>query len=117
MPHIEIHGNIHSSDGGQIFIGNTFNQAFNNLVNSGQAELAKGLQELATAIQTNQELNAGQKQEYIEVVTEMTAEAGKSQPNRSKLKMLGQGLLDTLKLVPGMLEVVDRILPYLQQWF
>ncbi len=108
---------------GDIFSGNTniggiqnlgkFNNVVNSLNSTGQKELADTLTDLTKAVMASQHLSDDKKQEQLEVIEEIGEEAVKPKPNKSKLKMLGDGLLATLKAIPDVAQAVGALAPLL----
>lgn len=90
-----------------------FNDVVANLTAKGQTDFAKALETLKDAIMASQHLPDDKKREQIEVITELGEEAVKPQPNKSRLKMLGEGLMNTLKAIPDVAKAVTALAPYL----
>lgn len=108
---------------GDIISGNTniggiqnlgkFNNVINSLNAAGQQELANTLTDLTKVVMASQHLPDDKKQEQLEVIEEIGEEAAKPKPNKSKLKMLGDGLLATLKAIPDVAQAVGALAPLL----
>jgi hypothetical protein len=69
--------------------------------------------ELMDAVKNSQNLSGTDKDEHIEVIEQIHKELVKPQPNKTMLKMLGDGLLKTLQIVPDLVKVAAAIAPYL----
>lgn len=108
---------------GDIFSGNTniggiqnlgkFNDVINSLNAAGQKELADALTALKEVVLASKHLTDDKKQEQLEVISDIGEEATKPKPNRTKIKMLGDGLLATLKAIPDVAQAVGSIAPIL----
>ena len=107
-------GNI-SNISGQLFIGK-FNTVIADLNNSGQTELAEALKTLEEAVMASEVLLDSEKQEQVEVIYHIGEEATKPKPNKTLLKVLGDGLMTTLRAVPDVTRAVTTVAPVLAQW-
>jgi uncharacterized protein YjbI with pentapeptide repeats len=105
-----------SNVSGQLFIGK-FNDVIANLNNTGQNELADALKSLKEAIMASQSIPDEQKKEQIEVINQVGEEAAKPSPNKTLLKMLGSGLLTTLKTIPDLVKVVGAVAPFIEKLY
>jgi hypothetical protein len=105
-------GNITNTDG-QLFIGK-FNEVHANLSSSGQTEMAEALKVLKDAIMTSKHIDDDKKQEHIEVVNQIGEEATKEKPNKTLLKIMGEGLLSALKTVPDIAKAIAAVTPFLK---
>jgi len=105
-------GNITNTDG-QLFIGK-FNEVQANLSSSGHTELAEALKILKEAIMASNHIANEKKQEHIEVVNQIGEEAMKEKPNRTLLKIMGDGLLSALKTVPDIAKAIAAITPFIK---
>jgi hypothetical protein len=76
-------------------------------------EFIDKLMELMDAVKNSQNLSGTDKDEHIEVIEQIHKELVKPQPNKTMLKMLGDGLLKTLQIVPDLVKVAAAIAPYL----
>jgi hypothetical protein len=102
-----------SNINGQLLIGK-FNDVVTNLCESGQKDFAEDLRSLKDAIMSSQSLSDDQKQNHVEVINQLGEEAAKPNPNRVLLKMLKDGLMETLKAVPDIAKAVVAIAPAFQ---
>ena len=105
-------GNISNNDG-QLFIGK-FNEIHATLSASGQTELAESLKMLKEAIMLSKHIEDDKKQEHIEVINQIGEEAAKEKPNKTLLKIMGDGLLSALKAVPDIAKAIAAITPFLK---
>lgn len=101
-----------SNTGGQMFIGK-FNDVFVNLNTAGQTELAEALKTLKEAVMASSHIPEAKKQEHVEVINQIGEEAAKEKPNKTLLKIIGDGLLSTLKAVPDIAKAVAAVAPLL----
>lgn len=117
-PTVVVHGDylsfqdISTDGNGQVFIGK-FNKAVVALNNSGQTELASALQNLQEAILSSSYLPDDKKKEHIEVLNQIGEEVAKEKPNGTLIKVLGDGLLSILKLIPDIAKAVAAVIPLL----
>jgi hypothetical protein len=83
------------------------------LNNNGQEEVANALKELENLIATasDSELALERRVESLELLQQVANEATKSAPNKTALKILGQGFLDTIKSAPTILTGAQKLLP------
>src|ERR1044072_7320341 len=83
------------------------------LSNNGQEEVAKALKELENLIATasDSELALERRVESLELLQQVADEATKPAPNKTALKILGQGFLDTIKSAPTILSHAQKLLP------
>ncbi len=58
----------------------------------------------------------GEKQEQVEVINHIGEEAAKPKPNKTLLKVLGDGLMTTLRSVPDVAKAVTTVAPVFDQW-
>jgi hypothetical protein len=103
-----------SNVSGQILAGN-FGNVVANLNASGQTELVQMLTYLREVISTSKDLPNDKKQEQIEIINQIGDEATKSKPNKTLLKMLADGLIATLKVVPDVAQAIAAVAPVLTQ--
>ncbi len=109
----QVHNKIGDiSNSGQIFIGK-FNDVVANLNASGQNELASALKALQEAVMASQQLPQDKKEELVESINQVGEEAAKSKPNKTLLKMLGDGLIAALKAIPDVAPAIANIAPLL----
>lgn len=101
-------------ESGQLYIGK-FNSVVSNLNATGQNELADALKTLKDAIMASQHLPEDKKEEQVEVINQIGEEAAKPKPNKTLLKMLGDGLMATLKVIPDVAGAVAAVAPMLAQ--
>jgi hypothetical protein len=88
------------------------------LSNSGRIELrdlAVNLETLSKAILGSQHLSEVQKAEQLGMVNQLGEEANKPQPNKALLKVLGEGLLATLKVVPDVAKAAIAVAPLVEK--
>jgi tetratricopeptide (TPR) repeat protein len=104
-----------SNISGQLFIGK-FNNVIADLKSNGQTELAEALKTLEEAVMVSEVLLDSEKQEQVEVVNHIGEEAAKPKPNKTLLKVLGDGLMTTLKSVPDVAKAVTAVAPVFAQW-
>ncbi len=110
----QVHNKIGDiSNSGQIFIGK-FNDVVANLNASGQNELASALKALQEAVMASQQLPQDKKEELVESINQVGEEAAKSKPNKTLLKMLGDGLIAALKAIPDVAPAIANIAPLLE---
>ncbi len=103
-----------SNVSGQLFIGK-FNAVIANLNTSGQLELAAALKTLKEFVMASEHLSNEDKQEQVEVINQIGEEAVKPKPNKTLLKVLGEGLMATLRAIPDMAKAVAAAAPILTQ--
>lgn len=103
-----------SNISGQIFVGK-FNNVVANLNTKGQTELAQTLKSLTETVVASQCLPEDKKQEQVEVINQIGEEAAKPKPNKTLLKMLGDGLIATLQAIPDIAEAIAAAAPVLTQ--
>ena len=103
-----------SNISGQLFIGK-FNDVIADLNSNGQTELAEALKTLEEAVMASGVLLDGEKQEQVEVINHIGEEAAKPKPNKTILKVLGDGLMTTLKSVPDVAKAVTAVAPIFDQ--
>ena len=106
-------GNI-SNNSGQVLIGK-FNKVVANLDSSDQTQLAEALKVLEEAVMASSYLNEDEKQDHVDVITEIGERAVEPTPNKAKLKRLCAGLMTTLKVIPDVANAVTAVLPVLTQ--
>ena len=73
-----------------------FNDVINSLNAIGRKEFANILIDLKKIVMASQHLSDEEKQELLEVIEEIGEEEVKHKPNKTKQKMLYDGLLATL---------------------
>ena len=95
---------------GQLFIGR-FNDVVAHLNTTGQSDLAEALKALKEAVMASQYLSEQQQQEQVEVISQLGNEAAKPAPNKTLLRMLGDGLMAALRDVPDVAKAVAAIGP------
>ncbi len=100
------------NNNGQLFIGK-FNDLYASLNTAGHTELAEALKTLKEAIMASKELSESQKQENLEIVNNLGDEALKDKPNNTVMKLLGEGLLSTLKTIPDIAKAIAVIAPFI----
>ena len=103
-----------SNISGQLFIGK-FNDVIADLNSNGQTELAEALKTLEEAVMASGVLLDGEKQEQVEVINHIGEEAAKPKPNKTILKVLGDGLMTTLRSVPDVAKAVTAVAPIFDQ--
>jgi hypothetical protein len=64
---------------------------------------------------TSQDLPADKKEEQVKVINQIGKEAAEPKPNKTMLKILVDGLLATLKVVPDVAGAVTAVMPILSQ--
>jgi hypothetical protein len=90
---------------GQVFIGK-FHDVVNTVEQKGEGDLAEALKLLKEAIMASTALTDEQKSQHVDVVTHVAEEATKEQPNRTVVKMLTDGLMTALRVVPDVAQAV-----------
>ena len=103
-----------SNVSGQIFVGN-FHDVIANLNASGQIELAQALTNLRESVNASKDLPDDKKQEQIEIIDQIGNEATKARPNKTLLKVLGDGLIAALKVIPDVAQAIAAAAPVLTQ--
>jgi len=78
-----------------------FDHVVSKLNELDRGELAAGIVSLKDAILASQSLSEKDKEEHIEILNVVAVEAAKEQPNKTMLRVLGDGLLAALKVAPG----------------
>lgn len=101
---------------GQVFLGR-FNDVIANLNAIGRNELAEALKVAQESVMASQNLSDEQKQEQIEVINQIGEEAAKAKPNRTLLKSLGDGLMNTVKAIPDVAKAVAAITEILSKFY
>ncbi len=104
--------NIGDNKGGIQNIGK-FKNVTSKVTLSENKEFIDKLMALMDAVKNSQNLSGAEKDEHIEVIEQLHKELAKPQPNKTMLKMLGDGLLKTLQIVPDLVKVAAAIAPYL----
>ncbi len=89
------------------------NRVISNLNDSGKTELAQALKTLTDAIMDSKDLPADQKEDQVKIVNQIGEEAAKPKPNKTLLKILGDGLMATLKAIPDVAATVASVAPLL----
>lgn len=105
-----------SNVSGQLFIGK-FNDVIANLNNVGQGDLANALKALKESVMASQTLPEEHKREQVEVINQLGEEAAKPTPNKTLLKMLGNGLMTTLKAIPDLAKAVGTVGPLIEKLY
>ena len=105
-----------TNSGGQLFVGKT-SDVTAILNAAGQNELAKALSDLKEALMANEQLSDDDKQEQAEIINQIGKEASKPKPNKTMLKMLGNGLITTLKTIPDLAKAVGAVAPLLDKLY
>ena len=90
-----------------------FKNVTSHVIQLNNSELSGKLTTLIDAITKSQHLSETEKNEQIEVVNALQKEVDKPEPNKTMVKMLGNGLLKALKIVPDLITAVAAIAPYL----
>lgn len=90
---------------GQVFMGK-FHDVAAALEKQGDQELADALKLLKEAVVASAVLTDEQKGENITVITQLGEEASKDEPNRTLLRVLADGLLAGLRVVPDVAAAV-----------
>jgi serine/threonine protein kinase len=101
-----------SNISGQIFIGK-FNEVVANLNNAGQTDFAEALKLLKDAVMASEHITGENKKEHIEVINQIGEEAAKEKPNKTLLKVMGDGLLSILKAIPDVAKAAAAVIPFL----
>jgi hypothetical protein len=101
---------------GQVFLGR-FNDIIANLNAVGRNELGEALKVAQKAVMASQDLSDEQKQEQIEVINQIGEEAAKAKPNRTLLKSLGDGLMNTVKAIPDVAKAIAAITEILSKFY
>lgn len=103
-----------SNVSGQLLIGK-FNEVVANLNNSGQTEFAEALKILKDSVMASQHIPDEKKKEHVEVINQIDNKATKEKPNKTLLKVMGDGLLSILKAIPDVAKAVAAVAPFLPQ--
>jgi hypothetical protein len=103
-----------NNNSGVQYVGK-FHDVITNLKGSGRSDVADALLATQEAIMNSNQLSDEQKKEQIEVLNTIGNEISKPQPNKTLLKMLSDGLLSTLKVVPDVLKIAATLVPYLSE--
>lgn len=101
-----------SNISGQIMIGN-FNNVVAKLNAAGETELVEALKTLKEAVLATKQVPEEKKEELIGSINQVGEEAAKPKPNKTLLKMLGDGLITTLKAIPDLAGAVAAVSPVL----
>lgn len=101
-----------TNNGGQMFLGK-FQDVIANLNASGKQEFGNALTNVKNEIEKSDKLSETEKQEVLEMVHQIGAEAAKSKPNKPILQALGDGLLKALKAIPDLVKVVGVLIALL----
>jgi hypothetical protein len=91
------------------------NQVVANLSATSQLQLAQALTTLTQAVLSSRDLPADEKEEQIFVINQIGREAAKSQTNKTVLKILVNGLLTTLRVIPDVADAVKVVAPIFKQ--
>ena len=65
------------------------------------------------AIAKSHHLSETEKKEQLEVVNALQNELEKPEPNKTMVKMLGDGLIKALQIIPDIVTALAAIAPYL----
>jgi|SRR5215469_4014964 len=103
-----------SNISGQVFVGK-FNNVIANLNATNQKELAETLKTLQEAVTVSECLNDDEKQDHLDVITEIGEQASSPKPNKAKLKRLSDGLITALRTIPDVAKTVTAMIPVLTQ--
>jgi eukaryotic-like serine/threonine-protein kinase len=109
---IHIENSDFSNISGQIMIGN-FNNVVAKLNAVGETELVDVLKTLKEAVLASKLVSEEKKEELIGSINQVGEEAAKPKPNKTLLKMLGDGLMATLKVIPDLASTVAAVSPML----
>lgn len=101
-----------TNEGGQQFLGK-FNNVIANLNMSGNQEFGDALVQLQEAVQDSEHLSDKEKQEQLDVIHQIGEEVTKTKPNKTFLKILGDGLIATLKTIPDVAKAAAALAPFL----
>jgi len=97
-----------------VFVGK-FNNVIANLNATNQKELAETLKTLQEAVTVSECLNDDEKQDHLDVITEIGEQASSPKPNKAKLKRLSDGLITALRTIPDVAKTVTAVIPVLTQ--
>jgi len=100
-----------SNVSGQIFIGK-FNEVIANLNSTGQTEFAEALKTLKEAVMASAHISEEKKKEHVDVINQIGEEAAKEKPNKTLLKVMGDGLLSILRAIPDVAKSVAAVAPF-----
>lgn len=89
------------------------NTVISKLNAAGKEELALALKTLTDAITASKDCPADQKEDQVKIINQIGEEAAKPQPNKTLLKILGDGLMATLKAIPDIAPAVASVAPLL----
>jgi hypothetical protein len=101
-----------SDNTGNISIGK-LNDIENTVSENSQEALLKALTALKEAVVNSRDLSAEQRHENIEVINSLSEESVKPKPNKTLMKALQSGLVNTLRTVPDIAKAVTAIAPFL----
>lgn len=101
--------------GGNQSVANITQMIDSTLGGTEQSQLAEALKVLTHEVSTNPKISETQKGEHLEIISHLTSEAAKPQPNKTMLKSLIEGLGGVLKGVVGTARVINAI-DVLQEW-
>jgi hypothetical protein len=66
-------------------------------------------------VTTSNYLSPEEKQDHVDVITEIGERAIEPSPNKAKLKRLTEGLVSALKVVPDVTAAISAVAPVLHQ--
>jgi len=101
-----------TNNGGQMLLGKIQNVTA-SLNASGKQEIGNALTNVKNEIEKSDKLSETQRQEVLELVSQIGEEAAKAKPNKTILQALGDGLLIALKAVPDLIKVAGVLLALL----
>ena len=90
-----------------------FKNVSSSITSTDNKEFLDKLMSLMVATKNSQNLSLAQKDEHLEILNQLREELVKPQPNKTMLKMLGDGLLKALQVVPDLVKAATAIAPYL----
>jgi serine/threonine protein kinase len=77
-----------------------FNSVVDSLNTTSQGELVETLKLLKEAIMASTKISGYKKQEFIKIINQIGEEATKTVPNTTLLRIMSDGLLETLQTIP-----------------
>jgi hypothetical protein len=110
---IATHGSTIATNGAIAAAHEAIIEHASTLNNNGQEDVAKALKDLESLITaaSDSELALEGRVESLELLKQVADEATKSAPNKTALKVLGQGFLDAIKSAPAILTGVQKLWP------
>ena len=90
-----------------------FKNVTSNIIQLDNSELSDKLTTLIDAIAKSHHLSETEKKEQLEVVNALQNELEKPEPNKTMVKMLGDGLIKALQIIPDIVTALAAIAPYL----